>query len=105
MALHSSSASEHFTSVVCLGAKSRRQRPQRQPCISIEWNSGGPESRCISLAGIYLEVPMADDERGTRAQKPGVSPVNRSLERGIEILRAFRPGSDLLGNGELAERA
>ena len=29
---------------------------------------------------------------------------NRSLERGIEILRAFRPGTDLLGNGELAER-
>jgi DNA-binding IclR family transcriptional regulator len=29
---------------------------------------------------------------------------NRSLERGISILRAFRPGSDLLGNGELAER-
>jgi DNA-binding IclR family transcriptional regulator len=29
---------------------------------------------------------------------------NRSLERGIEILRAFRPGADLLGNGELAER-
>lgn len=29
---------------------------------------------------------------------------NRSLERGLEILRAFRPGTDLLGNGELAER-
>jgi len=29
---------------------------------------------------------------------------NRSLERGVEILRAFRPGSTLLGNGELAER-
>lgn len=29
---------------------------------------------------------------------------NRSLERGVEILRAFRPGADLLGNGELAER-
>jgi DNA-binding IclR family transcriptional regulator len=29
---------------------------------------------------------------------------NRSLERGIAILRAFRPGADLLGNGELAER-
>lgn len=29
---------------------------------------------------------------------------NRSLERGIALLRAFRPGSDLLGNGELAER-
>lgn len=35
------------------------------------------------------------------------SPVgdrNRSLERGIEVLRAFKPGTDLLGNGELAER-
>ncbi len=29
---------------------------------------------------------------------------NRSLARGIEVLRAFRPGTDLLGNGELAER-
>ncbi|MBE7158937.1 MAG: helix-turn-helix domain-containing protein, partial [Rhodospirillales bacterium] len=37
-------------------------------------------------------------------QKPGQSPANRSLERGIEILRAFRPGSELLGNGELVER-
>lgn len=36
--------------------------------------------------------------------KPGRSPGNRSLERGIEILRAFRPGSEVLGNGELAER-
>lgn len=37
-------------------------------------------------------------------EKPGISPANRSLERGIEILRAFRPGSEFLGNGELAER-
>lgn len=36
--------------------------------------------------------------------KPGQSPSNRSLERGIEILRAFRPGSELLGNGDIAER-
>lgn len=36
--------------------------------------------------------------------KPGQSPANRSLERGIEILRAFRPGSELLGNGDIAER-
>ena len=34
----------------------------------------------------------------------GGSPSNRSLERGVEVLRAFRPGSELLGNGELAER-
>jgi DNA-binding IclR family transcriptional regulator len=33
-----------------------------------------------------------------------LSPSNRSLERGIDLLRAFRPGSALLGNGELAER-
>ena len=29
---------------------------------------------------------------------------NRSLERGLEILLAFRPGTDLMGNGEIAER-
>lgn len=39
------------------------------------------------------------------ADKPGRSPSNRSLERGIELLRAFRPGTELLGNAELAERA
>ncbi|WP_438859071.1 IclR family transcriptional regulator [Achromobacter spanius] len=33
----------------------------------------------------------------------GVS-QNRSLARGLDILRAFKPGTDLLGNGELAER-
>lgn len=38
------------------------------------------------------------------APKPGISPANRSLERGIDILRAFKPGSALLGNGEIAER-
>jgi len=38
------------------------------------------------------------------ADKPGRSVANRSLERGIVVLRAFRPGSDLLGNGEIAER-
>jgi DNA-binding IclR family transcriptional regulator len=34
----------------------------------------------------------------------GSSTLNRSLERGIEILRAFRPGCEELGNGELVER-
>lgn len=54
--------------------------------------------------------PTTDPEFGPshmkalRENKPGVSPSNRSLERGIELLRAFRPGSELLGNAELAER-
>ena len=47
---------------------------------------------------------MSTDSKGRFADKPGSSPANRSLERGIEILRAFRPGSALLGNGDLAER-
>lgn len=38
------------------------------------------------------------------APKPGISPANRSLERGIDILRAFKPGSALLGNGEISEK-
>jgi len=49
-------------------------------------------------------MAMPRDPDRTLCEKPGNSPANRSLERGIEILRAFRPGADLLGNGELAER-
>jgi DNA-binding IclR family transcriptional regulator len=44
------------------------------------------------------KVEAANAETGVRSDR------NRSLERGISILRAFRPGADLLGNGELAER-
>src|SRR6185437_17113043 len=36
--------------------------------------------------------------------KRGRSPLNRSLDRGIAILRAYRPGTELLGNGDIAER-
>jgi DNA-binding IclR family transcriptional regulator len=36
--------------------------------------------------------------------KPGKSKANRSLERGVEVIRAFRPGASVLGNGEIAER-
>lgn len=39
-----------------------------------------------------------------RSDGLGKSVSNRSLERGVEVLRAFRPGSEMLGNGELAER-
>ncbi|KQP08835.1 IclR family transcriptional regulator [Pseudorhodoferax sp. Leaf265] len=47
---------------------------------------------------------MDTARNGIAEDKPGQSPANRSLERGIELLRAFRQGSELLGNGELAER-
>jgi DNA-binding IclR family transcriptional regulator len=49
-------------------------------------------------------APAAPRAASVGPAKPGRSPANRSLERGIEILRAFRPGSELLGNAELAER-
>ncbi len=39
-----------------------------------------------------------------KAEALARSDRNRSLERGVAILRAFKPGSDLLGNGDLAER-
>jgi len=38
------------------------------------------------------------------SQKPGKSKANRSLERGVEVIRAFRPGASVLGNGDIAER-
>jgi DNA-binding IclR family transcriptional regulator len=49
-------------------------------------------------------VSSSTQPRSLGTEKPGISPANRSLERGIEILRAFRPGSELLGNAEIAER-
>lgn len=45
--------------------------------------------------GVYPQAAQPDTQRGDR---------NRSLERGIAILQAFKPGADLLGNGELTER-
>ena len=48
---------------------------------------------------------MATSARDAARRKHHEEPtLNRSLERGVEILRAFRPGADLLGNGELCER-
>ncbi|GJG94962.1 IclR family transcriptional regulator [Cupriavidus pauculus] len=48
-------------------------------------------------------MDASDAQRRARG-RPANLLANRSLERGIEILRAFRPGSEVLGNGELAER-
>lgn len=44
------------------------------------------------------------NENAANNERFGSSPTNRSLIRGIDILRAFRPGSSWLGNSELAER-
>jgi DNA-binding IclR family transcriptional regulator len=52
-----------------------------------------------------MEKPTKSTQNHAKSQKVrGHSPSNRSLERGIEILRAFRPGSEVLGNGDIAER-
>jgi DNA-binding IclR family transcriptional regulator len=58
---------------------------------------------CNSTSKLLGEAANAENRLAVAA-KPGRSPSNRSLERGAAILRAFRPGSALLGNMELAER-
>ena len=67
------------------------------------------ELATLPLMSVNRSSNQADATPNTRkrlpvATKPGLSPSNRSLERGAEILRAFKPGSALLGNMELAER-
>jgi DNA-binding IclR family transcriptional regulator len=47
---------------------------------------------------------MAKQAAGAMRAYTRSSPANRSLERGLQVLRAFRPGLSLLTNGELAER-
>jgi len=71
--------------------KLRQAAPACHPVNSKEWNFG------TYTAGMHAPAPSP-------AGKPGLSPGNRSLERGIELLRAFRPGTEVLGNAELAER-
>jgi len=43
------------------------------------------------------------DHKAPQKQRRGTV-ANRSLERGLELLRAFGPGAALLGNGDLVER-
>src|SRR5260370_26299626 len=51
--------------------------------------------------GVETMTPGRRKSSQQRLKEPA---FNRSLLRGIEILRAFRPGVDLLGNSELADR-
>ena len=57
-------------------------------------------------ASVDAPDPLPSSRRRTRAS--GVftrdTPGNRSLERGLAILRAFRPGITTLSNAELAQR-
>jgi DNA-binding IclR family transcriptional regulator len=50
---------------------------------------------------LHMAKLVKESAKVTRLEQ---APQNRSLERGVEILRAFRPGASLMGNGELAER-
>ncbi|MFQ3789561.1 IclR family transcriptional regulator [Halomonas sp. A29] len=47
---------------------------------------------------------MKGTSPGKAKEKRHTSKAVQSLERGVEIIRAFRAGYDLLGNSELAER-
>lgn len=49
-----------------------------------------------------MPVPLPQTDRPRPGQ--GKATPNRSLERGIAVLRAFRAGSSMLGNSEIAER-
>jgi hypothetical protein len=71
------------------------------PCSGI--NCGAVSSPWKSSVRLSPQVfkPSPMPSRRPHFEEPT---LNRSLERGIEILRAFRPGADLLGNGEIAER-
>ena len=48
-------------------------------------------------------MPEKKPQRPEHSERRG-TPSNRSLERGLLLLRAFAPGAALLGNGDLVER-
>lgn len=45
-----------------------------------------------------------NEDGGFDTPGAGKAPINRSLERGLDILRSFRAGTEYLGNGEIRER-
>jgi len=50
----------------------------------------------------FLRADSTKKKRRLKRSR-GASPRNRSLERGLDILRVFRPGVSLRGNNEIAE--
>lgn len=69
-----------------------------------------PDGSCFSQSGISIQWKfLADGSRtgsgvARRSTAQGRADANQSLERGAEILRAFRAGVTVLGNGDIAER-
>jgi DNA-binding IclR family transcriptional regulator len=85
----------------------RRSGPDLHDSNSNQWNclvQAAYTGRAPEPAVTTKDSDRTLASRPPRSEKPGRSPGNRSIERGIELLRAFRPGSTLLGNAELAER-
>ena len=58
----------------------------------------------IPMPPSRIDTPTSRPATPPARRTPNAAPANRSLERGIALLRAFRPGLEVLGNGELAER-
>ncbi len=66
--------------------------------------ANGMETTGMQRASAKPAASAPAGKRGRSAARPGASRRNRSLERGLSILRVFRPGATLRGNGEIAER-
>ncbi|MEX3670286.1 IclR family transcriptional regulator [Paraburkholderia phenoliruptrix] len=56
------------------------------------------------MANKNRQADQRADQHANHEPESRASSSNRSLARGLELLRAFGPGATLLGNGDLAER-
>jgi DNA-binding IclR family transcriptional regulator len=75
-------------------------------CLARARTRSSSHFHLVELANIPYFDDRDRDWSGVMTTRfvPQKAPINRSLDRGIAILRAFRPGAELLGNGELSER-
>lgn len=58
----------------------------------------------IDLFKLSTANPLSMANHANQQPESNATPSNRSLERRLELLRAFGPGATRPGNGELAER-